>query len=181
MKKNLGIGAVFVLIVIVFIYPQVSFAKWYNPLTWFKHAPEASQSVTVPITETTITSPSTGNGTPVTITKTITIHDPADAKTIAGLRTELEEYKGRYTSCDTERMSLSKTISALKSAGGVPIQILGTPLTRDQLIAKYRIAHPYSCNPSAPEAHANPSYCVKMQVTYNANMNIWVDNELANQ
>lgn len=79
-KKTIAVLAVFVFIAVVSV-PHKTEAAWWRPLSWFKHAPTSVVEPSSPTVEAT--------STPITVTKTITVHDPSDQESINMLESEL--------------------------------------------------------------------------------------------
>lgn len=120
MKKTLLSIAVFVSVLI----PSVTFASWYNPLSWFRKAPV---SVVVPVVQpiqatADIVAPVALPVSKPVITNTITVEDPKLqsqindlAKSDTDLQVQLASLTAKYNILVAQNTSLSTQVASLTS------------------------------------------------------------------
>lgn len=175
--------AVLALVACVMVSPSITHAAWYNPFSWFsKPAPAIVIPAPVEEIEAPIT-PTVAPTAPVTITKTITVSDPKDQKLISDLQAQLVLAQAEIARLHSMTDDLATQITKLKSAGGVPIQIVNPPKTKDQLAAQYEIEHP---KPNQKEAKYrgltsnDPTFSHDL-MEYTTAEKAWINQQLANQ
>lgn len=105
----------------ILLFPFISYASWWNPLTWSKQEAYVQPSVPDHSAAPVIESPTAPEPVQecVPVTNTVTVEDPAQAKTISDLKQQVADLKSQLSAAQHVTVTMSSSHDSLPPA--IPI------------------------------------------------------------
>lgn len=196
MKKHAAAYMTVLALISCAIIPSVASAAWWNPFSWGRTNPVTAPGPVSPVS-VPINVSEASTSTPVVITKTVTVSDPAQTAKIAMLTAQVSDLNSQIATLTAENASLTGQVSSLASQIGTlkasaPAPVLDLSLEKSNLMIQYEESHKKPvCNsnaglidsgfggsiPGQPGLNAG-SECIAALGAYTVSENAWVNAQL---